>query len=102
MAAFTKTESKEVSGMPGSAAWSAYNGQIQVDGPHLPMVQRSQYVIPSKAVASVSYMLPYANDHMSTSINLFYTGYSSGEYSFTYTNDMNKDGYGTGQLPDQQ
>jgi hypothetical protein len=95
MAAYTQTESKEVSGMPGSAAWSAYNGLVQVNGPHLPWVQRSQYVIPSKAIASVSYWIPYANDHMSTSFNLFYSGYSAGEYSFTYTNDMNGDGYGT-------
>jgi hypothetical protein len=95
MAAYTITESKEVSGMPGSAAYSAYNGQIQVNGPHLPMVQRSQYVIPNKAIASVSYTLPYANDHMSTSLNLFYAGYSAGGYSFTYTNDMNGDGYAT-------
>ncbi|MFC2113271.1 carboxypeptidase regulatory-like domain-containing protein [Bacteroidota bacterium] len=95
MAAFTITESNEVSGMPGSAAWSAYNGQIQVNGPHLPQAQRSQYVIPSKAIASVSYWIPYANDHMSTSFNLFYSGFSSGEYSFTYSNDMNGDSYAT-------
>ncbi len=95
MVAYTQTESKEVSGMPGSAAWSAYNGQIQVNGPHLPMSQRSQYVVPNKAIASVSYMLPYANDHMSTAFNLFYSGFSFDGYSFTYDNDMNNDGYGT-------
>ena len=95
MAAYTYTESKEVSGMPGSAAFSAYNGAIQVNGPHIPWVQRSQYVIPSKAIASVSYRLPYANDLMSTAFNLFYSGYSSGEYSFTYSNDMNGDGFAT-------
>jgi hypothetical protein len=98
MAAYTYTESKEVSGMPGSAAWSAYNGLVQVNGPHLPWVQRSQYVVPSKAIASVSYTIPYANDHMSTSLNLFYSGYSYADddgYSFTYSNDMNGDGYAT-------
>lgn len=95
MAAYTYTESKEISGMPGSAAYSAYNGAIQVNGPHLPWVQRSQYVVPSRAIASVSYSLPYANDHMSTSFNLFYSGYSADGYSFTYTNDMNGDGYAT-------
>jgi outer membrane receptor for ferrienterochelin and colicin len=95
MAAYTYTESKEISGMPGSAAYSAYNGLVEVNGPHLPWVQRSQYVIPSKAIASVSFTIPYANDHMSTSFNLFYSGYSAGGYSFTYTNDMNGDGYGT-------
>ena len=95
MAAYTYTESKEISGMPGSNAASAYNGAIQVNGPHLPWVQRSQFVIPSKAIASVSYTIPYANDHLATSFNLFYSGYSTGGYSFTYTNDMNGDGYAT-------
>ncbi|MFC2129335.1 TonB-dependent receptor domain-containing protein [Bacteroidota bacterium] len=94
MAAYTITESKEISGMPGSAANSAYNGAIQVNGPHIPWVQRSQYVIPSKAIASVSYTIPYANDHMSTSFNLFYFGYSTEGFSFTYDGDMNGDGYG--------
>ncbi|MFH0757844.1 MAG: TonB-dependent receptor [Bacteroidota bacterium] len=93
MAAYILTESKEVSGMPGSNAASAYSGLIQVDGPHLPWVQRSQYVVPNKAIASVSYTIPYAKDHMSTSVNLFYSGYSAGGYSFTYANDMNGDGY---------
>ncbi len=95
MAAYTYTESKEVSGMPGSNAASAYTGLFQVNGPHLPEAQRSQFVIPSKAIASASYRIPYANDHMATTVNLFYAGYSPYGYSFTYTNDMNGDGIGT-------
>jgi len=95
MAAYTKTESKEVSGMPGSAAWSAYNGQLHVNGPHIPWVQRSQYVVPDRAIASLSYTIPWANNHMATTVNLFYSGSSAGGYSYTYTNDMNGDGYGT-------
>ncbi|WP_430974523.1 TonB-dependent receptor [Sunxiuqinia rutila] len=97
MAAYTYTESKEISGMPGSNAGSAYNGLIQVNGPHLPEVQRSQYVVPSKAIASVSYKIPWLNTSLksATVINLFYSGYSAGEYSFTYSNDMNNDGYAT-------
>ncbi len=95
MIAYTYTESKEVSGMPGSNAASAYNGLLQVNGPHIPWVQRSQYVVPSKAIGSVSYRLPYANNHMATSFSLFYSGYSADGYSFTYSNDMNGDGYAT-------
>ena len=97
MAAYTQTESKEVSGMPGSAAYSAYNGAIQVNGPHIPWAQRSQYVVPSKAIASISYKIPWDNTKIksATFINLFYSGYSAGEYSFTYSNDMNGDGYAT-------
>jgi hypothetical protein len=95
MAAYTVTESKEISGMPGSNAASAYNGLIQVNGPHLPQVQRSQYVVPGKVIASASYRLPYANNLMATTINIFYSGFSAGGYSFTYANDMNGDGYAT-------
>ncbi|MFO7668197.1 MAG: carboxypeptidase regulatory-like domain-containing protein [Bacteroidales bacterium] len=93
LVAYTHTESKEVSGMPGSNAASAYGGLIEVNGPHLPWVQRSEYVIPDRAIASVSYTIPYAKNHMSSSINLFYSGYSADGYSFTYANDMNGDNY---------
>ena len=95
MFAYTYTESKEVSGMPGSNAASAYNGLIQINGPHLPEAQRSQYVIPSRVIASATYRIPYANDHMATIVNLFYSGFSPFGYSFTYENDMNGDGYAT-------
>lgn len=95
MAAYTYTESQEISGMPGSNAASAYNGLLAINGPHLPDLQRSQYVIPSRAIASVSYKIPWSNNSLksSTIINLFYSGYSAGGYSYTYTNDMNGDGY---------
>jgi len=95
MAAYTVTETKEISGMPGSNAASAYTGLFEVNGAHIPDVQRSQYVVPAKAIGSFSYRIPYANDHMATTINLFYSGSSAGGYSFIYTNDMNGDGSAT-------
>ncbi len=97
MLAYTFTESKEISGMPGSNAASAYNGLIQIDGPHLPLVQRSQYVVPSKAIASATYKVPWLSNKLNsaTLFNVFYAGYSPYGYSFTYTNDMNGDGHAT-------
>ncbi len=95
MAAYTVTESKEISGMPGSNAASAYTGLFEVNGAHIPDVQRSQYVVPAKAIGSFSYRIPYANNRMATTINLFYTGSSAGGYSFIYSNDMNGDGSAT-------
>ncbi|WP_339916020.1 TonB-dependent receptor [Yeosuana marina] len=94
MAAYTYTESQEVSGMPGSNAASAYTGLVTVNGPHLPELQRSQYVVPSKVIGSASYKIPWWNDSLksSTFVNLFYSGYSPNGYSFTYANDMNGDG----------
>ena len=95
MAAYTLTETKEISGMPGSNAASAYTGLFEVNGAHIPDVQRSQYVVPAKAIGSLSYRIPYAKDRMATTINLFYSGSSAGGYSFIYTNDMNGDGSAT-------
>lgn len=94
MFSYTQTESKEISGMPGSNAASAYTGLIQIDGPHLPLAQRSQYVVPSKVIASASYKIPWGNNSLksATVVNLFYSGFTPYGNSFAYTNDMNGDG----------
>ena len=86
MAAYTHTVMKEVSGMPGSNASSAWSGLYTVNGPNLATVQNSGYVIPDRIVASVSYT--YHKDHFS----LFYTGYSPLGYSYIYQGDVNLDG----------
>lgn len=97
MAAYTYTESQELSGMPGSNATSAYNGLVTVNGPHLPSLQRSQYVVPSKVIGSLSYKLPWTINKFksATFVNVFYSGYSPNGYSYTYSNDMNNDGIAT-------
>ncbi|MGY5356117.1 TonB-dependent receptor [Wenyingzhuangia sp. IMCC45467] len=97
MAAYTYTESKEISGMPGSNAFSAYSGLDAVNGPHLPELQRSQYVVPNRVIGSVSYKIPWATNELksATFFNLFYSGSSPEGYSFTYSNDMNGDGVST-------
>jgi hypothetical protein len=91
MAAYTITEMKEVSGMPGSNAASAWQGLNTIDGPNLAKVQRSQYVIPHQVIGSVSYRLPDMA-YKGTTISLYYRGFSPWGNSFMYTNDMNGDG----------
>jgi len=93
--AYTHTESKEISGMPGSAASSAYSGLYSIDGPTFVGLQRSQYVIPDKITASIGYMFPSLFDGDGVRINLFYTARSAGAYSYIYSNDMNGDGIKT-------
>ena len=92
-AAYTHTESKEISGMPGSAANSAYQGLASVDGPNFLTLQRSRYVIPDAVSLNASYYLESQGLHF----NLYYTGSSAYGNSFVYANDMNKDGL-TGDL----
>ena len=80
--------------MPGSDPVSTWQGLITVDGPNFGTVQRSQYVVPDKVIASIGYYIPFTHKGLlrGTHLSLFYTGYSSGAYSFCYTNDMNGDG----------
>ena len=96
MAAYTHTEQKEISGLPGSDPISTWQGLNTVDGPNFATVQRSGYVIPDKLIASVGYYIPFTHKGLTrgTHINLFYTGYSDSGLSYTYTNDMNGDGIG--------
>ena len=91
MAAYTMTESKEVSGMPGSDPVSTWQGMYSVNGPNAGEVQRSQYVTPHKLIASVNYTIAKTG----TSFNLFYQGFSYSGNSFIYDNDMNGDGVST-------
>ena len=89
MFSYTHTESKEISGMPGSAASSAYTGLASVNGPNFLTLQRSQYVVPDKVSADISYYLDLIGG---LQLDLYYTGYSAYGNSYTYTNDMNGDG----------
>ena len=94
MMAYTHTESKEISGLPGSDPVSTWQGLHSIQGPNFGMVQRSQYVVPDKLIASANWYIPFEYKGLlrGTNLSLFYTGYSAGGYSFLYTNDMNGDG----------
>ena len=91
MVAYTHTEMKEVSGMPGSNANSAWVNIYSVNGPNTASAQRSQYVIPNQVIGSLSYTLPDLG-YKSTTVSLFFRGFSPYGNSFLYTNDMNGDG----------
>jgi len=94
MAAFTHTESQEVSGMPGSDPVSTWQGLYVTKNANDLKLQRSRYVTPNKLIASVNYYIPfkYKNLLRGTSLNLFYQGYSYSGNTFVYSNDMNGDG----------
>ena len=94
MAAYTHTESKEVSGLPGSDPVSAWQGVLSVEGANFCSAQRSVFVTPDQITASIGYYLPIRikETTLGTHINLFYKGYSSTGTSFMYSNDMNGDG----------
>lgn len=92
MVAYTRTESKEISGMPGSQASSAWESLYSVNGPNQVELARSRYVVPDRVIGSVTYTLPYSSDYAATHVSLFYSGLSPYGNTYYYSNDMNGDG----------
>ena len=88
-AAYTHTASKEVTGMPGSAAESAFTYVPTTEGPNYIKLHNSQYVEPDRVIASVTHHDKSGN-HYSLIYEAFHGGYN---YSYMTTNDMNGDGY---------
>ena len=89
MLAYTHTESKEVSGMPGSDAKSAWSGLYTIDGPNYATVQRSEYVVPDRIIASAAYAKDW-NSFLTTHFSVFYTCYSPyGNSFFIYKEQFN-------------
>lgn len=89
MAAYTHTVAKELTGMPGSAAESAFTYVPTTDGPNNIKLHNSQYVTPDRVVASATYS-DKANNHFSLIYEAWRGGYN---YSYMTVNDMNGDGY---------
>ena len=89
MAAYTHTVSKELTGMPGSDAESAFTYVPTYEGPNNIKLHNSQYVTPDRIVASAT-----AHDKSGNHYSLIYETWRGGyNYSYMMTNDMNGDGY---------
>ena len=89
MAAYTHTASKELTGMPGSAAESAFTYVPTVEGPNNIKLHNSEYVTPDRFVASGTY-----SDQSGNHFSLIYEAWRGGyNYSYMLANDMNGDGY---------
>ena len=89
MAAYTRTASKEITGMPGSNASSVLNYIGTIYGPNDPGLHNSEYVTPDRVVASVTH-----NDKSGNHFSLIYEATRGGmNYTYMTANDMNGDGY---------
>ena len=89
MAAYTHTVSKEITGMPGSAAESAFTYVPTVEGPNNIKLHNSQYVTPDRIVANAT-----IHDKSGNHYSLIYETWRGGyNYSYMLVNDMNSDGY---------
>ena len=88
-AAYTRTFSKELTGMPGSDASSAFTYIPTSEGPNNPTLHNSQYVTPDRVFASLTY-----RDKCCNSFSLFYETWRGGaNYTYMYAKDLNNDNY---------
>ena len=89
MAAYTHTVNREVTGMPGSDASSAFTYIPTVEGPNNVRLHNSQFVTPDRIVASMT-----IHDKASNHYSLIYETWRGGNNtSYLVVNDMNGDGY---------
>jgi hypothetical protein len=89
MAAYTHTVAKDVTGMPGSNAESAFTYVPTVEGPNHIKLHNSQYTTPDRLVASLT-----ASDKSGNHYSFIYEGWRGGaNYSYMTVNDINSDGY---------
>lgn len=86
-AAYAYTDTREMTGFPGNDLYSAFTNMPQVQGPGLPQLQSTQFVLPHKVTASASYLTSFG-----LRISALYTAFSPEGYSYIYTNDVNGDG----------
>jgi len=89
MAAYTHMVAKDVTGMPGSNAESAFTYVPTVEGPNHIKLHNSQYNTPDRLVASLT-----THDKSGNHYSFIYEGWRGGaNYSYMTLNDMNGDGY---------
>ena len=89
MAAYTHTVSKEVTGMPGSDAESAFYYVPTVEGPNNIKLHNSQWVTPDRIVANAT-IHDKSGNHYSFIYETWRGGYNT---SYIMANDMNNDSY---------
>ena len=92
MAAYTHTVNKELTGMPGSDASSAFTYIPSVDGPNYMTLHNSQYVTPDRFIVSAT-----GHDKSGNHYGLIYETWRGGSNSrnlhYEMANDMNNDGF---------
>ncbi|MBS1760407.1 MAG: TonB-dependent receptor [Bacteroidetes bacterium] len=89
--AYTKAMAANLFDGGGDQALGAYQGTQQVMGLNTPNLAATNYIMPDRVVATVSYRKEYLK-HLATTIALVYQGSADGRFSYVYNGDYNRDG----------
>ncbi|MGV3766472.1 MAG: TonB-dependent receptor [Chitinophagaceae bacterium] len=88
---YSLNHTMDLSANPGSQAASAWSNINSVRSNNDLDLSISQYSLPHRFSAGISYRFEYAKS-LATTISLFYEGANQGRFSYKYSNDMNNDG----------
>jgi len=89
--AYTYTYASEVTANPGSQAASVWSINATSGTQNDQQVSYSQFAVPHRIVATLSYRIEYLK-HLASTFTFFYDGSSLGTYSYIYNGDINQDG----------
>ncbi len=89
--AYTYTYASEVTANPGSQAASVWSINATAGTQNDRELSYSQYAVPHRIVATLSYRVEYLK-HLASTFTFFYEGASQGTYSYIYNGDLNNDG----------
>lgn len=89
---YTYTLAKEVAIGSSDQSGSGFNTNNITFNPNKPELGFSNYSIPHRIVANLSYRFEYLKKQMATTIGLFYSAQPQERYTFRYSTDLNGDG----------
>ncbi|MEC5143321.1 carboxypeptidase regulatory-like domain-containing protein [Chitinophaga sp. 212800010-3] len=95
--AYTFTSAKDVTGNPGNQAASIWQLNPNIGTSNAIELYNSQYSIPHRVVANISYRREYAK-HFASTLSLFYEGQNLGRISYLVNGDINGDGNNAADL----
>ncbi|HZK03995.1 MAG TPA: carboxypeptidase regulatory-like domain-containing protein [Bacteroidaceae bacterium] len=88
---YIHSDARSVTDMTGSSLFSTWKRVYSINSANEESLKRSGYVVPDKFIAAIRYKKEHG-ERFATSFGVFYTGQTSGTYSYCYSNDMNGDG----------
>lgn len=90
--AYTWTLAEDVAIGSGDQSATGFNTNNIIYNPNKPDQGPSNYAVPHRVVANLSYRFNYWGDKMATTIGMFYSGQPQERYTYRYGSDINGDG----------
>jgi hypothetical protein len=96
--AYTWTLAEEVAIGSSDQSASGFNTNNIIYNPNKPDQGPSNYAVPHRVVANMSYRFNYWNNKMATTIGMFYSAQPQERYTYRYGADINGDGQSNDML----